>query len=759
MKLRMPARVLIEWLVLTAVLLALATALSWDRRDSASGQLTRIDTALYDFAIGLAPIDADPALVLVEIDEASLAQIGRWPWPRAIHAALLEYLSRMGARAIALDLLLVESGSDDQILADSMKRSVPIALPVSGHEEADGFAWPLYPAYETGARARLGHAHFRVDADGFVRGLSLEEAGRPAFAIAILNAAGRPIVAERARAAVARADSARRDQALATGRWPTSVFTLLPRVTPVGDRISYAALMRGEIDPARIRDRVVLVGATARGLGDSYANAVIDANPLAAGVQLHAATFSAIASDRLIGRLGFGWHAVIAAAVLLATMGLLYRVRPRYGLPVVLLASAAVVALSVKLLQTGFWMPPGGTLVAVLLAYPLWSWRRLEAAVRGLVAAARDLDAEPDLVTVRTDSYVPAEPVARELASLSNAAERVKTLRRLLSTVLDRLPHPAIVADAGGAVLLLNRVARTAFAASPQESHDLRPWLVEAFGDRISLGTLFTSGQTSLHGVEASDAAGNDWLIDADRVDDPSLPRLWLLQFADISPIRKVQREREQMMRFVSHDLRAPQISILSAIDQLPDGADRPAWADIIERHARRSLELAESFVQWARAENKPIEREPIDLIGVLAEAIDATWPLAVQARVRVQCDAPETAPAHGDAQLIRRAVINLIDNAIKYGPEESEVDVSLAGDDSSVWEIRVADHGPGLSETDRSRLFEPYFRGERPARRSGTGLGLAFVRMVAERHGGKVRAENRAAGGTEFVLTLPAKL
>lgn len=189
MKLRMPARVLIEWLVLTAVLLALATALSWDRRDSASGQLTRIDTALYDFAIGLAPIDADPALVLVEIDEASLAQIGRWPWPRAIHAALLEYLSRMGARAIALDLLLVESGSDDQILADSMKRSVPIALPVSGHEEADGFAWPLYPAYETGARARLGHAHFRVDADGFVRGLSLEEAGRPAFAIAILNAA------------------------------------------------------------------------------------------------------------------------------------------------------------------------------------------------------------------------------------------------------------------------------------------------------------------------------------------------------------------------------------------------------------------------------------------------------------------------------------------------------------------------------------------------------------------------------------------
>ncbi len=720
--------------------------------------MTRIDTGLFDFANRLRPVGEQPDVVLVEIDDASLGQIGRWPWPRAVHAAMLGELTRAGARAIGLDLLLAEPGSDDTILDEAIAAAAPTVLPVSAYRIGSERPWPLYPSWESGHRSRLAHAHFRIDDDGAVRGLSLEEAGLPAFSLGVLDAGGRTPDAAPARRALLMATQSRRESGLATGTWPSSEFVLLPVVRAATQRESYAAVLRGEVDMRRFAGRLVFVGATARGLGDTYANAVVDESPVVSGVELHVAAASALAAETMIRRVPFALQAALAAAFVLVTMALLYRSRPRAGLMLVGALAASVVASSVGLLAAGHWWPPGGALAGVLSAYPLWSWRRLEAAMSGLVEQARRLRAEPDPFQRTSALRAIAEPVARELESLSDAADRIKTLRHLLSTILDRLPHPAIVTDVEGHVLLCNRIAHADFASLPADGEDLRPWLAAEFGDRRWLSRLTGSAPDVIHGVDAFDRAGRDWLIDVDRAEDPGLPTLWLLQFADISKVRQVQREREQMMRFLSHDLRAPQVSILSALDQLPQGPDYPPWAAIVERHAQRSLELAESFVQWARAENKPLDNEPIDLVGILAEAIDTTWPMAIRARVRVACEAPEQAPAVGDAQLLRRAIANLIDNAIKYGRPDSTVDVRLA-DEGEHWVITVADLGPGIAAEHVERLFQPYFRGSGPGERGGSGLGLALVRMVAERHGGTAAASNRAGGGAVFCIRLPAAL
>jgi signal transduction histidine kinase len=114
-----------------------------------------------------------------------------------------------------------------------------------------------------------------------------------------------------------------------------------------------------------------------------------------------------------------------------------------------------------------------------------------------------------------------------------------------------------------------------------------------------------------------------------------------------------------------------------------------------------------------------------------------------------------------GESRLLRRLVRNLVENALRHGGGEviGEVSVALARREGAI-ELTVCDRGPGISPTERERIFEPFYRAAGASESSGgVGLGLALVRSIARRHGGDVRCEPRAGGGSCFVVTLPIKL
>src|SRR5690606_34233783 len=154
------------------------------------------------------------------------------------------------------------------------------------------------------------------------------------------------------------------------------------------------------------------------------------------------------------------------------------------------LALLACLALAAAVAATGSrWWPPAGTMVAVLLAGPLWNWRRLTVATEALAAEANSLRDAPDLVppSIRR---LPTEPVPRDLQPLRDASARIRVLRRLLHALIDKLPHPAIVTNGAGEVLLSNRIARTAFASMPIEHQSITPWMRVEFNDQAGLGRL-----------------------------------------------------------------------------------------------------------------------------------------------------------------------------------------------------------------------------------------------------------------------------
>ena len=766
---RRTPRLILEWLVLTFLVGALSVWLGQGPRDSVAGRFVRLDAAIFDQINRWRVVPWPRNATLVEIDEVSLARIGRWPWPRAIHAALIESLSNAGARVIGLDILLAEDAIDDEMLVAALATAPTTVLAVASEMDREQREWPIYPVVTVDGVTRLGHVHFGFDLDGIVRGLHLVENGVPAFSLALFEhgggTSGQRTVAE----ALAEVRGRPPDARPRTGH--DGRFVLLPRLDPRGERVSYADLLTGEVPVTRLRGRTVVIGTTAAGMRDAYSNGLIEDLSLAPGALLHVAALGAIEQSMLATRIAPSAQAGIALLIVLGTMATLYRSRPRAALVAVSLAMLASLALSAALLQTRIWLPPGGILLALLVAYPLWSWRRLETLVAALgrqIAAMGDL---PDALRAASRGNLlrarlraedpppggrpgyspPAEPISEAVAALQLSAASAATLRELLATGLERLPHGALIVAADGDVLIRNRRAREAFAELDTTPADGLRWLARTFG--VAEQALIDGGE--LKGVECQDRHGRDWLLDASVVHPSGLPALWLIQFSDVTALRALQRQREDMLRFLSHDLRSPQVSILAAIGDLSPG-DRTEALIQIEALARRSLELADGFVQWTSAEHKMLEPESADLVELVTQAVESCWADARRVGLTPRFELPDQAAVRVDANLVRLAVVNLVENAIKYGSAGQELLAAVEAE-GETWRVTIADRGDGLPPGDPDELFTPYSRGSRRAQGPGSGLGLAFVRLVARRHGGQARARSRPGGGACFDLLLPA--
>jgi len=212
--------------------------------------------------------------------------------------------------------------------------------------------------------------------------------------------------------------------------------------------------------------------------------------------------------------------------------------------------------------------------------------------------------------------------------------------------------------------------------------------------------------------------------------------------------IETLVRSHQSLLANASHELRSPLARLKMAVALYGDAGEgtRPALRREIDANVAELDVLVEEVLLASRLDaSQAIDRDQVDLLGVAAEEA---------ARVGAQAGG-EAVLVSGSERLLRRALRNLLENAHRYGGDEITAELSRAG---KTVELRVSDRGPGVPEAYRERIFEPFFRLPGHAEREGgVGLGLSLVRQIAERHGGSVRCEPRAGGGSCFVLRLPA--
>ncbi len=216
--------------------------------------------------------------------------------------------------------------------------------------------------------------------------------------------------------------------------------------------------------------------------------------------------------------------------------------------------------------------------------------------------------------------------------------------------------------------------------------------------------------------------------------------------------LRERSEELQRMLAGVAHEVRNPLGGIDLFSGLLAEGLkDRPELAAYVDR-IRRELKQLESFVEdfLAYARERPPQLETCNASALLQEVADLVRPMAEAKRQSLQVDAAATA-LEADPPSLRRAVLNLARNAVQAAPEGGHIVMSSSLRNGQV-EIRVADDGPGVPAELRADLFKRFFT----TKEKGLGLGLAYVRKIAEAHGGNARLEDTAQGAS-FVITLPS--
>ena len=393
---------------------------------------------------------------------------------------------------------------------------------------------------------------------------------------------------------------------------------------------------------------------------------------------------------------------------------------------------SALAMFAIILLAAFGWLPsyialPAITAVATLMAVEIRFARRLA------------VDPAPRLVPVAAD------PTAG-LVALVNA-----------------LPEPALLVDRDSTVIAGNVQAAAVFGrirvGEPISFTIRNPQIIEAI-------RTAASGRTQLFEVvERFPAERALEAHVAPIVFAHELPKLFLLSFRDLTQERRLAQMRTDFVANASHELRTPLASLLGFIDTLrgsarDDPQAREKFLKIMGEQARRMSRLIDDLMSLSRIELS-LHLQPqatVDLAGVVAQVCDTMTPLAQEREVALKFtrEVPE-ALVLGERDELIRVFENLVENALKYGVSGKRVEVALsvgAGEAA----VSVRDFGPGIAPEHLPRLTERFYRVDVSESRAqgGTGLGLALVKHILNRHGGRLAIDSRQGAGATFSVQLP---
>ncbi len=356
--------------------------------------------------------------------------------------------------------------------------------------------------------------------------------------------------------------------------------------------------------------------------------------------------------------------------------------------------------------------------------------------------------------------------VARVLdASVQELGRRLEELSRdraRTEAILSGMVEGVLVLDREGRVQSVNRAAQAMLRVDDSALGRLYLEAIRHPDIPAQLATALAGGQAEPLELPLGRDSARTFVARAAPVGGAGGGAVLVLH--DITDLRRADQIRRDFVANVSHELRTPLTAIRGYVEALADAppasADTGRFVEVIARQTARMERLVTDLLRLARldAKQEAIEISPCDLAQIFTAVQTDLAPTIKGRRQRVTIGVADDARTiHADAAKLHDIVRNLVENAVNYSPEATDIRLEAARHDGLV-DIVVADSGPGIPPADLTRVFERFYRVDKArARPGGTGLGLAIVRNLVELHGGRVRAENRPEGGAKFTVTLPA--
>jgi two-component system phosphate regulon sensor histidine kinase PhoR len=396
---------------------------------------------------------------------------------------------------------------------------------------------------------------------------------------------------------------------------------------------------------------------------------------------------------------------------------------------------------------------------------------RLAQLSRSLAALARDardvaqgkprqrlmLDGDARVADLRLAIAEMAQALGTQVAAAE--AEHAQ-----LATILETMVDGVIVLDAGGRVVLINEAAAQLVGARAGAARGRS--LVDVARDyelASAVRTALREGTPQRRLIELGHPVRLVQLACTPLI-RPASEKQALLLLQDVTELQRADTIRREFVANVSHELRTPVAGLKALAETLASGAleDPPAarsFVDRMELEADRLAQLVEELLELARLEEGRAVGQPelIDLSALVARAAERLRPLADRKGVALHVEASDGLPGvSGDAGRLERAIVNLVDNAIKFTPPDGEVRVRCWRDGSDVL-ASVSDTGTGIAVQDQARIFERFYKTDRARASGGAGLGLAIAKHSVQGMGGRIWAESEEGKGSTFLIALPA--
>ena len=406
----------------------------------------------------------------------------------------------------------------------------------------------------------------------------------------------------------------------------------------------------------------------------------------------------------------------------------------------------------------------GATAVAASAVVACLSGRKSSRSIRDVTEGIGRIDAGDLDHRIRAESSGDTgELVAafnRMATSLTSMMGDLSGERNKLSAVMETMSDGVIVVDSSGDVELLNGAAATLFGVDPGvdpetplsigHDHELRQ-LVAACreaGEPQYAEIILTEGRRTVSAV-------------ATPLDEEPGGAV-LVTLHDLTELRQVETSRREFVSNVSHELRTPLSSIKAMAETLEDGGlDDPSInADFVQRihiEADRMTTLVNDLLELTSLQSgqADMKAQQVDIASVIREEgsryVQVAEGLGIEARVSLPEDLPKVV---AQEDRMRQVVRNLLDNALKFTPENGRIDIS-ASTNHDVVEVRVSDNGLGIPPESLPHIFERFYKVERSRRNEGSGLGLAIVKNIVQAYGGEVHVESREGEGSTFSFTL----
>lgn len=709
----------------------------------AAGGLAAFERPLIDLRMRLLERPADSGPVLIEIGPRSIHEIGTWPWPRSLHALLLDRLTAAGVGHIYLDIdfsLRTVEYEDAPLEGALARRGGATTLAAfrqwSESEQAYVDAAPL-PRFSQ--HARLASTNMVPASDGLIReareSYPWRGAELPSFAAAI---AGR------------------------TTPQPGSFYIDYGIDLTGITRLSFVDVASGDFDPETLRGRPVVVGATAVDLGDILS---VPNHRVLPGVVVQLLAAQSIMLDRALTRLPFWVFLLAVPAFVVALNGLALR---REVMP----AAALLVGGNVLL-----W----GGAVAVQAAFPI-----ILDVVPFTLAS---FGAAAITFLVRFQS------VATKLVIETLARRRSE---QFMGVVAQNAFDAIVTTNGAGQVSFINAAASRMFGVSPAEVQGVP---ASHFIAR-SEGVDFQGGElhAALQRIRASGrprrlvcrrSSGEVFHADLTVSELPGEERqVFILQVRDIdrrvmAERRLVARERElrrakaeaeianqsktAFLANMSHELKTPLNAIIGFSEIMEQQLLGPLgsgsyvnYAKDIRESGERLLHAVSDVLEFSRLEANEanLDERDFDLVGLCRQMADHCALRCRQgSRVFEGYVPPAEARYSGDERLIRLALNHLLSNALKFTPQGGQIAFTLNLNDDGSAEIVIRDTGVGIPEAEIDSCFEAFVQADPSLSRAheGAGLGLTLAKRLIELHQGSIALRSAVGQGTTVIITLPA--